>query len=361
MTNNRNIDSHKLFFHPRRVAQSLNATESWELAKNSYPIFVEISPAAHCNSRCSFCALDFTEYKKAILDADMLKVRFREMATLGVLSLHLAGEGEPMLHPRISDIVDYATDAGIDVGFTSNGSRMDKVFVERSLSKTSWIKISLNGGDREAYSKVHKVKEHEFDRVIENIKYAVKYKKEHSLKCDIGIQSVLLPENAHTMEKLVLLAKEIGVTYVVIKPFSPHQSMLNKEYDTLDYAEYLQLSEALSKYNDENFEIVFRVRAMTKASSTYEKCLSTPYLWAYISTQGSLLSCSAHFEDPRFHLGNINQETFKEIWGGENRRKNYEMMKEFDLTNCRANCRMTSCNQYLDNILNNKIKNVNFI
>lgn len=353
------IDTTKIQFHPHRVAQALDAQASWDLAKSVYPIYIEFSPNAHCNSRCTHCALDFTEYKKLNMDADMLKVRFKEMGELGVKSLMAAGEGEPMLHPRISDIVDYATDAGIKISFTSNGTMMNKAFVERSLSKISWIKISLNGGDHKSYSAVHRVKEAEFDKVIANIKYAVEYKREHNLNCVIGIQSVLLPENAHTMEALVLLGKELGVSYVVIKPFSPHQSMLNKQYDSMKYAEYITLAEGLSKHSTEDFEVVARLNAMKSTGHTYDKCLSTPLIWGYINSKADVLACSAHYENPRFNLGNLNDSSFKEIWQGEKRQALFE--EGICIDECRKNCRMNHANIYLDQIANNKVPHVNFI
>ena len=50
------IDSHKLHYHPDRVAR-------WMEGANTYPIYMEISPSGTCNHRCVFCALDFMEYQ----------------------------------------------------------------------------------------------------------------------------------------------------------------------------------------------------------------------------------------------------------------------------------------------------------
>ena len=87
--------------------------------------------------------------------------------------------------------------------------------------------------------------------------------------------------------------------------------------------------------------------------------MSTPNLWAYMMATGDMYACSAYLLNDKFNLGNINQSTFKEIWEGEKRKQLYE--GGIDITECRKNCRMDSCNRYLDNIANDKIWNVNFI
>ena len=75
---------------------------------------------------------------------------------------------------------------------------------------------------------------------------------------------------------------------------------------------------------------------------------------------GRVFTCSAHLLDDKFCIGNLNEQTFQEIWEGEKRRENWEMMKEFDIHNCRKNCRMETTNQYLDQ-MKHGIPHQNFI
>ena len=75
---------------------------------------------------------------------------------------------------------------------------------------------------------------------------------------------------------------------------------------------------------------------------------------------GAVYSCSAYLLDDRFLLGNINTESFADIWQGERRRKNWEFVRDgLDIHECRLSCRMDMVNRYLDDF--GKVEHVNFI
>ena len=359
------IDSHKLMYHPDRVARLMEVGNNWEKAKKIYPIYVEISLVGACNHRCTFCAVDYIGYKSRSLNLNILKDRLPEMAELGIKSVMYAGEGEPLLHKNINEVVQLTHESGISISFTTNGTAMDGVFIENSLPKSEWIKVSLNAGLPKTYAQIHQTKEKDFHLVIKNLKNAVKFKVENNIACTIGVQTLLLPENSNQMYDLAKLCRdEIGVDYLVIKPYSQHFFSETRQYENIDYSDSLPLGEKLKNLSTNNFNVIFRGNTIKKYTDDerYTKCSSTPFLWAYIMADGAVYGCSAYLLDKRFEYGNLNNATFNDIWQGEKRRDNFHyVLNELDIKECRKNCRMDEANRYLFALKENQIPHVNFI
>jgi cyclic pyranopterin phosphate synthase len=350
------IDGHKLIFHPKEVAK-------WLSGEDMFPVYIEISPSGSCNHRCTFCALDFMEYKPRFLDTAILKERLGEMGRLGIKSVMYGGEGEPFLHKDIAGIIDSTRRSGIDVGITTNGVLLTPAAAESILGSTTWIKASLNAGDRETYAKVHRTRPDDFDRAVSNLAEAVKINAQTGGGCTLGAQAVLLPENAESMESLADISKSIGLRYLVVKPYSQHHKSRTCTYAGIDYSVYSHLKKALARFDDDDFSVVFRERTMKKIMRKkrgYERCLALPF-WAYIDSGGNVWGCSAYLGDDVFRYGNISEAAFKDIWRGERRRKCMEMVaSELDPEGCRMNCRMDEINLYLWE-LTHPSAHVNFI
>jgi cyclic pyranopterin phosphate synthase len=350
------IDSHKLMYHVSRVSQ-------WLEGKETYPIYLEISPSGSCNHRCKFCAFDFLNYKPNFIDRQLLKDRLFEMSRLGVRSILYAGEGEPFLHKDMAKIINDTKKVGIDVAVATNGVFLNRKTVDSIIGSVSWIKVSINAGTSKTYAKIHKTSPEDFDKVINNLCYAVKMKKQGKHSSVIGMQTLLLPENSNEMLILAKKAKSIGVDYLVVKPYSQHPLSRTDRYSRVKYKNYMYLADELAKLNDKNFNTIFRVWAMNKWDNLdrgYSCCYACSF-WAYIDAGGNVWACSTYRGDKRFLYGNINKNTFKQIWESTKAIKLRRMFKDvLGINKCRINCRMDEINRYLWR-LKNPPEHVNFI
>jgi len=350
------IDSHKLHYHIPRL-------NNWLSGELVYPIYMEVSPSGGCNHRCTFCALDFMGYQKRYLDIAILKQRLSEIGALGLKSVMYGGEGEPLLHKQIAEIINHTKKRGIDAALTTNAVLLEESLSDRILGDMEWIKVSIGAGTKETYSKIHRANPSDFDKVINNLSCAVKIKRDNGYKCTLGMQILLLPENKHEVVLLAKIARDMGMNYLVVKPYSQHPLSKTKRYKDIKYSDCLDLSDALSNISTEDFHIIFRMNTMKKwneSARNYNHCLALPF-WSYIDSGGNVWGCSAYIGDERFLYGNICKNSFKEIWEGEQRLQSLGWVeKELSAKQCRINCRMDEVNRYLWE-LRHPAEHVNFI
>ena len=195
---------------------------------------------------------------------------------------------------------------------------------------------------------------------------AVQFKTNNQLSCTLGAQTLLLPDNAHEMSALAKICQEIGLDYLVVKPYSQHLFSNPRIYENINYNRFLELEEELSHFNTDKFQLIFRKHTMHKYLETdearYPKCYATPFLWGYVMADGAVYGCSAYLLDKRFEYGNLNEKSFQEIWEGEKRKQNFLFIQhELNIKDCRKNCRMDEVNRYLYKIKEEPMPHVNFI
>lgn len=343
-------------FHVERV-------NDWLKKRQIYPIYMEISPGGACNHRCTYCALDFMEYKPRYLKTDLLKKRLSELASLGIKSIMYAGEGEPFLHKDIARIINYTKKTGIDIAITTNGVLLDKELADSIMADVSWMKISINGATEKTYAKIHRTDPADLGRVIKNMSYAAEQKRKKGYLCTLGMQLLLLPENCDEVVDLARKARDIGMDYLVVKPYSQHPFSRTTRYKNIKYSKYLYLADKLSVLNTDKFNVILRINTMKKWDTgvpDYEHCYALSF-WAYLDSSGNVWSCSAYLTDKRFKIGNIYKDNFKDIFASGKRKKLVCWAGDkLDTQECRVNCRMDEINRYLWN-LKHPPEHVNFI
>jgi len=335
------IDSHKLIYHVERVA-------AWLKGENIYPLFCEVGLTSMCPHRCYFCAFDYVGYPKVFINTDNLLSALTEAAGKGLKAVMFAGEGEPLLHPDIARIVTGAKQAGLDVAITSNASLLSRELAKELLPHLTFFRASINAGTPQTYARVHRVRENEFGRVLHNLKQAVEFKG----NCTIGAQIVVLPENKSEVQILADRLANIGLDYLIVKPYSQHPKSIVRIK-----------SESLPEVVSDRIKVIIRHQAEVnlRKEKVYKHCLGLPF-WTYIDARGNVWGCSCFLGDERFYYGNINEESFPEIWEGRRRRESLRWVEsEMPIEECRKACRLDEINQYLWELKEAPPLHVNFI
>lgn len=347
------LDSHKLIYHPCEVSR-------WIKGENIYPIEIEISPSGACNHRCIFCAVDYLGYTPAFLDKNIIIKNIEQMHKNGLKSVVCSGEGEPLLNKELPDMAVQMKRIGVDVAMASNGVLLEKEISQQCLNAFTWIRFSMAAIHESTYKKIHRGKDGDLKKALDNIAYAVEWKKKHGLPTTLGVQCLLIQENKNEIIDMAKELKKIGVDYFTIKPYSQHTQSEN--HLEVDYQELLGLEDEIRGCETEQFKIYYRSNAMKKMKQrkTYDNCYGLPFM-THIDAKGNVWPCINFVGQAKFLYGNMYEQTFEEIWNGEQRKTVNELFETVDInTICREACRLDEINKYLYQ-LKNPGGHVNFI
>jgi GTP 3',8-cyclase len=348
------LDGHKLLYHPNEVSK-------WVNNELFAPVYVEIGVTSACNHRCSFCAFDYLGERNDSIEKSVLMDNIRDMAAFGVKSIMFGGEGEPLVYPHLTEAIEEGKKQGLDIAITSNGVLFTEEKCKNVLKNLAWIKFSVDSGTAENYAKMHGTVPEDFSKLLANMKFAAKYKRENSITSAIGCQMVVVDENINEVEKLILQIKDFGLDYLVLKPYVKHPESINDK--TLSMADYDKvLSELVKKY-EKDLKIIFRGLSFSeieKNALDYEHCYGVNFM-GLIDAKGNVIPCSVFYEKPEFYYGNINTQKFSEIWASKRRLEIVEKVLKKGCENCRNNCRLNFVNKYLSDVKHRSKTHINFI
>jgi MoaA/NifB/PqqE/SkfB family radical SAM enzyme len=237
-----------------------------------------------------------------------------DCAEIGVKGISLVSGGESSISPCFEFSILRGHELGIDMAVGSNAFVIDAEMSRRILPHLTYLRINLSGGTRDRYAQIMGVKPKSYDRVIENIKSMVTIKRLLGLKCTIGIQMVLMPQDADQIIPFAKLGKELRVDYAVIK----HTSDTPEHTLGVDYSKYDALHPLLREaesYSDDEYRCVVKwTKIKANGGRSYQRCYGPPFI-LQVSGSGLVAPCGGLFNDKfrKFHIGNIVEESFKDI------------------------------------------------
>lgn len=100
---------------------------SWPFVRRPLDLdWIQVEVTSRCNAACRYCPrTTFAErWLAGDLDPEMLACLLPELRATTLV--HLQGWGEPLLHPRLVDMVAMTRRAGHEVATTSNGLLLDR-------------------------------------------------------------------------------------------------------------------------------------------------------------------------------------------------------------------------------------------
>lgn len=219
-----------------RLRLGLNLLKS-KFTARKMPFQINIHVTDACNLRCRYCYIDF-QRPHPDMPFSVLKRVIREARQLNTERISIEG-GEPLLRNDIGEIVDCIADLGIECNINTNGVLLLNRI--KDIKKVSMVSVSLDG-EKEIHDRMRG--SGSFDKAINAIKIA----KEHGIK--VNVLSVLNKANRNSVEFMIKLAKELGVTWVPNSLFFVGGRQINAEEAAryvIDDDEYKKLLNELAE------------------------------------------------------------------------------------------------------------------
>ena len=233
-------------------------------------------------------------------------------------------QGEPFLNPDFLTMVKYASQKKIYTATSTNAHYLtDEVAKKTVESGLDRLIISIDGTTQDVYQQ-YRVGDN-IEKVLEGAKNIMKWKKELKSKTPfVFFQFLVVKPNEHQVKNIKRLAKEVGIDEVRFKTAQVYDFKNDPN----------QLIPTLDKFS----------RYKKNADGTYSaknklanRCWK---LWhANVITWDGLVVPCCFDKDAMHQLGNLKNESFKNIWQNSNYRQfRSELMKSRKNIDICANC-----------------------
>jgi methionyl-tRNA formyltransferase/MoaA/NifB/PqqE/SkfB family radical SAM enzyme len=261
-----------------------------------FPKMVVLATVYPCNARCPNCP--YTEGNSDIrlkyADAPFMdEALFRKIADecgqYGAF-VRITGGGEPMMHPAdMVSLIEHAKGAGAKVWLNTNGSQMPDPKLERLLAcGLDQVEFSVDAGDPDTYAIVRAGLD--WNNLVRTVRTMVERRNASKSGTNIVVSVINQDIVKDQMDDIVRFWLELGVDEVIKRKFLTWGS--NTALDagrSADPTPYLDKTEG-------------------------EPC-PYPFHRLNIDSRGKVEVCGFDISG-RTNLGNVRQQTIREIWQG---------------------------------------------
>lgn len=210
---------------------------------------IVIESTSRCNLQCEMCPRNSVKQTCGDFDLNLFKKLSKYFKKNMVVNL--AGWGEPLLHPRLIEMVRIAKRRGVIIGFTTNATLMDIEISEKLIKGgLDFIDFSLDGATQKTYEQIRRGAK--FNEVINNIRKFIEIKNSLSKKAlHTSITFVMMKQNIHELPLMVKLTKDLKVEFLNAKNFDVLSSKEDIEKVVFSHDKYNKSDNNFIKFRDD--------------------------------------------------------------------------------------------------------------
>ncbi|MFY9446498.1 MAG: radical SAM protein [Dethiobacteria bacterium] len=225
---------------PAGKAVLVSKTPYGVLLREADPAFrrLYIEPTNSCNLKCKTCIRRSWSEKEGFMDFDLYQkiiASAQKIPTFEKVSFW--GWGEPLLHPRIVDMIAAAKGAGAMTQMITNGMLLTKglaeVLVQTGLDS---VIISIDSPEAAEYARIRPGAD--LTRIIENIRALVSFRNRTLSPLEVGLEFVATKSTVKHLPRMRALAGSIGADFLFVTNVLPYEESYSQEIlysSTADY------------------------------------------------------------------------------------------------------------------------------
>ncbi len=318
--------SRNIFSHRDRIEQIRNTGLC-------IPSYATIHLSYSCNQNCFSCA--FAKYNQSnfIPQEESVFKYINDLMEYGIKMFEFSGGGEPTTVLYLNKIIEHILDCGCNYSVITNGTLLNKSLLALFSNTATFVRISLETGDRDLYLKYKGVSGSQFDIAVGNIKYLVCNKNpDTEISIKFGIDKVLNSE--YHLEDSIKIAEECGVKFIQFRPMTGINELCpNGKKKVL---EELNVFRKITNIN---------IVDSLNMDNNISKCWLNP-LYTTIDGNGFIYLCCYYYNGLDYIIGNLDDKSFKEIWESDYHK---ELIEKIDTKNCsKFNCRFIGYHEVVE-------------
>lgn len=273
------------------------------------PFTLLIEPSNYCNFRCVSCFQSLKEENyltkhRGLMSMELYRDIIRQFQEwegdkLKVLKLSLYGE--PFTNPNFGEMLRIAREADIAerIETTTNASLLTEELCEQLVTYgIDYIRVSIYGGNQKRYEEVTSCPDVSMDKIWNNLKRVQEFKKKYKKERPFVSAKMLdtyTEENEEFINRFQSVADEVYID-------KPHNWVATDEKSFIG-----------SLYKPEQEEALKRDMEATRSERI---ACPMAFTTLAIRNDGSVSPCCVDWIGGT-NLGNICEESIKDIWNGD--------------------------------------------
>jgi len=266
-----------------------------------------------CNLRCVHCYQQDDGHRQPLPPSEKLFTIAHRIIDASVFELTITG-GEPLLVSDLRRLITLFNVKGIRPHITSNGMLVDDATADWLSRADLTFQVSIDGADADVHNAIRGSK-YAFDRAIEGIRRLV------ARQVNVSIAYCATPANAQDIRNVVGLAKELGVKRVcvgeVLPRFGSPETARSLSFASEQYALFVAETRAIARTYAGQVDVAIALMSGHRydASLREAPCTALDRDLAILH-DGWVYPCP-FVRSPDYRLGNILDESIRDIWKGE--------------------------------------------